>query len=99
MTKDTRTVSTETELGSASLMPLIAKYAIPSIISMLVGALYNLTDQIFIGRIVGVVGNAASNVVFPTATTIRLSKFTKSFKIYKICYSRPKNLGYLNYTS
>ena len=56
------------ELGSAPLMPLIAKYAIPSIISMLVGALYNLTDQIFIGRIVGVVGNAASNVVFPTMT-------------------------------
>ena len=58
----------EVELGSAPLMPLIAKYAIPSIISMLVGALYNLTDQIFIGRIVGVVGNAASNVVFPTTT-------------------------------
>ena len=56
------------ELGSAPLMPLIAKYAIPSIISMLVGALYNLTDQIFIGRIVGVVGNAASNVVFPMTT-------------------------------
>ena len=56
------------ELGSAPLMPLIAKYAIPSIISMLVGALYNLTDQIFIGRIVGVVGNAASNVAFPTMT-------------------------------
>lgn len=61
-------VSPEVELGSAKLMPLIAKYAIPSIISMLVGALYNLTDQIFIGRIVGVVGNAASNVVFPTTT-------------------------------
>lgn len=60
--------SSEIELGKASLMPLIAKYAIPSIISMLVGALYNLTDQIFIGRIVGVVGNAASNVVFPTTT-------------------------------
>ena len=49
-------------------MPLIAKYAVPSIISMLVGALYNLTDQIFIGHVVGVVGNAASNVVFPTVT-------------------------------
>ena len=49
-------------------MPLIAKYAVPSIISMLVGAVYNLTDQIFIGHVVGVVGNAASNVVFPTVT-------------------------------
>ena len=61
-------INPEVELGSAPLMPLIAKYAIPSIISMLVGALYNLTDQVFIGRIVGVVGNAASNVVFPTTT-------------------------------
>ena len=61
-------VSPGSELGSAPLMPLIAKYAVPSIISMLVGALYNLTDQIFIGHVVGVVGNAASNVVFPTVT-------------------------------
>ena len=58
----------DSELGSAPLMPLIAKYAVPSIISMLVGAAYNLTDQIFIGHVVGVVGNAASNVVFPTVT-------------------------------
>ncbi|MGX8713276.1 MAG: MATE family efflux transporter [bacterium] len=61
-------VNTTTELGSAPLMPLIAKYAIPSIVSMLVGALYNLTDQVFIGHVVGVVGNAASNVAFPTTT-------------------------------
>ena len=66
--KGKRIAATETELGSAPLMPLIAKYAIPSIISMLVGALYNLTDQVFIGRTVGVLGNAASNVVFPSTT-------------------------------
>ena len=59
---------TESELGSAPLIPLIAKYAVPSIISMLVGAAYNLTDQIFIGHVVGVLGNAASNVVFPIVT-------------------------------
>ena len=60
--------NSESELGSARLMPLIAKYAVPSIVSMLVGAAYNLTDQIFIGHVVGVLGNAASNVVFPTVT-------------------------------
>ena len=58
----------ESELGSAPLVPLIAKFAVPSIISMLVGAAYNLTDQIFIGHVVGVLGNAASNVAFPTVT-------------------------------
>ncbi len=55
-------------LGSAPLLPLIAGYAIPSVISMLVGTLYNITDQIFIGHIVGMLGNAATNVAFPTVT-------------------------------
>lgn len=55
-------------LGTAPLVPLIAKFAIPSIISMLVGAAYNITDQIFIGHVVGMLGNAATNVAFPTVT-------------------------------
>jgi len=58
----------ENPLGSAPLLPLIARFAIPSIISMLVGAAYNITDQIFIGHIVGMLGNAATNVAFPTMT-------------------------------
>ncbi|EGT3785890.1 MATE family efflux transporter, partial [Clostridioides difficile] len=41
---------------------LLTKYAIPSIIAMLVSALYNIVDQIFIGQGVGVLGNAATNV-------------------------------------
>ena len=44
---------------------LLFKYATPSIISMLVGSLYNIVDQIFIGRGVGINGNAATNVAFP----------------------------------
>lgn len=59
---------TENPLGTAPLIPLIARYAIPSIISMLVGAAYNITDQIFIGHVVGMLGNAATNVAFPTVT-------------------------------
>ena len=35
---------------------------------MLVGAVYNITDQIFIGHVVGMLGNAATNIVFPTVT-------------------------------
>ena len=57
-------------LGTAPLLPLIAGYAIPSIISMLVGAAYNITDQIFIGHVVGMLGNAATNVAFPTVTLV-----------------------------
>lgn len=59
---------TQRDLGSAPLPGLILKFAVPSIISMLVTALYNLTDQVFIGHIVGVLGNAATNVVFPLTT-------------------------------
>lgn len=44
---------------------LLAKFALPSIIAMLVGALYNIIDQFFIGRSVGPLGNAATNIVFP----------------------------------
>ena len=55
-------------LGSAPLGKLLVKFAVPSIISMLVSALYNIVDQIFIGQGVGYLGNAATNVAFPFTT-------------------------------
>ena len=68
MTDYAKNPAPDNPLGSAPLIPLIAGYAIPSIISMLVGAAYNITDQIFIGHVVGMLGNAATNVTFPTTT-------------------------------
>lgn len=50
------------------MVPLIFKFAVPSVISMLVNSLYNIVDQIFIGHGVGYLGNAATNVSFPLAT-------------------------------
>ena len=41
------------------------KFSIPCIMSLLVSALYNIVDQIFIGRGMGYLGNGATNVVFP----------------------------------
>lgn len=55
-------------LGSAPVGSLIAKFAIPAVISMLVSALYNIVDQIFIGQGVGMLGNAATNIAFPVTT-------------------------------
>ena len=52
-------------LGTEPINSLLAKFAIPSIIAMLVSALYNIVDQFFIGRSVGMLGNAATNVAFP----------------------------------
>lgn len=58
----------ENPLGTAPVLGLIRRFAIPSIISMLVMAAYNITDQIFIGHVEGILGNAATNVAFPTVT-------------------------------
>lgn len=55
-------------LRSEKIGKLLAKFAIPSIVAMLVSALYNMVDQIFIGNYVGELGNAATNVAFPLST-------------------------------
>lgn len=52
-------------LGNEKINRLIVKYAVPSIVAMLVTATYNLIDQIFIGNVVGELGNAATNIAFP----------------------------------
>lgn len=54
-------------LGTEPIKKLMGKYAIPCIISLLVGALYNIVDQIFIANAdyLGSYGNAANTVVFP----------------------------------
>lgn len=56
-------------LGSAPIGKLMVKFAIPSIIAMLVGALYNIVDQLFIGHAIGTLGNAATNIAFPFTTS------------------------------
>ena len=54
-------------LETEKLGRLMAKYAVPCIISLLVAALYNIVDQIFIANAsyLGSYGNAANTVVFP----------------------------------
>ena len=65
MKNQTNAAQAENPLGTAPVGSLIAKFAIPAIISMLVSALYNIVDQIFIGWGVGYLGNGATNIVFP----------------------------------
>lgn len=54
-------------LGTQRIGKLMAQYAVPCMISLLVGALYNIVDQIFIANAsyLGSYGNAANTVVFP----------------------------------
>lgn len=64
-------------LAEEKIGRLVARFAVPAIISMLVSSLYNIVDQIFIGQGVGMLGNAATNIAFPvsiicTATALLL---------------------------
>ena len=54
-------------LGTEHIDRLMRQYAIPCIISLLGGALYNIVDQIFIANAsyLGSYGNAANTLVFP----------------------------------
>lgn len=47
---------------------IILRYAVPTILSLLIQTLYNIADQIFIGWDMGFRGNAAVNVVYPVMT-------------------------------
>lgn len=59
---------TENPLGYEKISKLLRDFAIPSITASLVGSLYNIVDQIFIGQGVGYLGNAATNVSYPFST-------------------------------
>ena len=61
--------STDNPLGVMPVGRLLTRFAVPSIIAMLVSALYNIVDQFFIGRSVGNLGNAATNIAFPLSIT------------------------------
>ncbi|MCH5142154.1 MAG: MATE family efflux transporter [Clostridiales bacterium] len=53
-------------LGTEKISKLMIKFCIPCILSLLVSALYNIVDQIFVGNSeLSVLGNAATGVVFP----------------------------------
>ena len=54
-------------LETESVGKLMGRYAVPCIISLVVAALYNIVDQIFIANAeyLGSYGNAANTVVFP----------------------------------
>ncbi len=60
--------SAENPLGTEKIPKLLARFAVPSVVAMLISALYNIVDQIFIGQNVGTLGNAATNVAFPITT-------------------------------
>ena len=69
MTENKSIDTQQNPLGVEPVGKLLRQFAVPSIIAMLVGALYNIVDQIFIGQSIGELGNAATNVAFPLSTS------------------------------
>ena len=57
-------------LGFEPIGKLLIKFALPSVTSMIVNAIYNMVDQIFIGQGIGYLGNAATTIAFPIVTII-----------------------------
>ena len=52
-------------MGKDRLFPLLIKMSVPTIIGMMVAALYNITDTIFVGRGVGSMAIAGLSIAFP----------------------------------
>lgn len=52
-------------LGEEKVFKLLLKFSIPAIVGMLVNALYNVVDRIFVGRGVGSLGIAGITLGFP----------------------------------
>ncbi len=53
-------------LGSQPISKLLFKFSVPCVTGLLIGALYNIVDQIFIGNSsLGYLGNAATGISFP----------------------------------
>ena len=53
-------------LGERPIPQLLFKFAVPCVLGLLIGAFYNIVDQIFIGHSsLGYLGNAATGISFP----------------------------------
>lgn len=53
------------QLGEARILPLLVKFSVPAVVGMLVNALYNVVDRIFVGWGVGEDGIAGITIGFP----------------------------------
>ena len=65
MTETAKNPTSANRLGTEKVGKLLRQFAIPSITSLVVTAIYNLVDQIYIGFAIGMLGIAATNIAFP----------------------------------
>jgi len=68
MTKAANDPTAENPLGTKPIGKLMLQFAIPAIVALMISAIYNLVDQIYIGFAIGMLGIAATNIAFPLVT-------------------------------
>ncbi len=86
---------TANPLATGGIGKLLCRFAIPSVISLVVNAIYNMVDQIFIGQGVGYLGNAATNIILPLMTVqialgVMLSDGTSAFLSLQLGFGKYK---------
>ncbi len=86
------------DLGKEKIGKLLRTFAIPCIISLVVNALYNMVDQIFIGWGVSYLGNGATNVIFPItilcmAFSLMFGDGTSAYLSLKLGEKKKKEAG------
>ena len=67
---ETKRLEQENPLGTKPVGSLLLEFSVPAILAVLVNAIYNVVDQIFIGQGVGYLGNAATTITFPIITIL-----------------------------
>ena len=60
-----KAANNQEQLGKAPIGKLLLRYSIPAIIAMVINAIYNIVDRIFIGQFVGEEALAALTIAFP----------------------------------
>lgn len=68
MVEKTQTV--DSPLATEPISKLLIRYSVPTTLTLMVNYLYNIVDQIFVGRGAGITGMAAVNVAFPVAILV-----------------------------
>ena len=63
-------IGRQNPLGTERIGKLVVAFGVPSVISQVVNALYNIVDQIFIGQGVGYLGNGATSVIMPLTVLV-----------------------------
>ncbi|MBQ9624999.1 MAG: MATE family efflux transporter [Clostridia bacterium] len=76
-----QTADKSNELGTGRLSKLIARFAIPSVIGMMISALYNVVDRIFVGNIPEVGADAFAGISVTFSLSLLVIAFAGLFKL------------------